>query len=637
MRIFESIPAINRKLNIAQVIRYLDSANRLMAQRPELAAQIALACYRQSNAMYFHHGAAVSLYTMALLQEKRSNFDSALVLYKSAIPLTLRSNKNQVQVIYIQMANVYLSTGQYEQALECNYRAIDALSRYNLKLSNRDSVALFHNIALTWQTLGETAKAAGYLALVKRAAFSSRSPASLLLYYRILLHLSPGLSDSVKGVYHQKMLELGHEAKDLDAQAVTLNNLCIFYIDRHLPDSARIYLDRMTTLFNNNRGLCDFNFFLAAINEGRILQLEGKYAEAEQVLLGVYAKLTALQFRNMQIYIEPYLAALYRVRGKYGKAYVHMKYFVALQDSMLSRQRIRSVDNWMKSRIVAQDKQLLEKQLLISTKHKALQQKNFWMISIISLGILLCFLLISFLRRSRNKQRLHQEALAQLRRMQQIDFLKAQVRGEEQERNRVATDLHDSIASQIWVIKLNLDDVLKGTETHAERKKNLEAIYDHLDGVAQEIRETAHNLMPTLLLEQGLSKAIVALCDRVKKNSSLDVEFQEYGLLPTLAPELELSIYRMIEELAQNVLKHAQATLLLVQLSYVNTLLNVTIEDNGCGLATMESRNKFGLKNIQRRVELLQGQFDFKSKPGMGTTIYIEFDVRCFPAVYLVE
>ncbi len=364
---------------------------------------------------------------------------------------------------------------------------------------------------------------------------------------------------------------------------------------------------------------------------------EQKYIQAEQVIESIYNEAKKKDFVDWTTSIEPTLAEIYHLRGKLTKAYELMQQYAARQDKVLKQQKSQSVTNWMKSRIAEKDKQLLKKQLFISIQNKQLQRKNFWMGSIAFFCVVLSFALVSFIRSYRHKQKLQQGAMEQLRQMQQIDHLKAQVRGEEQERNRIATELHDSIASQIWAIKLNLDEVLKGTETHSEQKQSLQTIYGHLDEVAQEVRETAHNLMPALLLEEGLTKAMAALCERIEKSTSLDVEFQEYGTIPALDIEIQLSIYRMIQELIQNVLKHAHATALLVQVSCVDTLLNVTIEDNGSGLATLENKNEFGLRNIQRRVDALQGQFDLKSAPGSGTTIYIEFDIRYFPETHVAE
>jgi signal transduction histidine kinase len=109
------------------------------------------------------------------------------------------------------------------------------------------------------------------------------------------------------------------------------------------------------------------------------------------------------------------------------------------------------------------------------------------------------------------------------------------------------------------------------------------------------------------------------------------VDFLEYGTIPRMDEDIELSLYRMIQELIQNVLKHAEgATQLLVQLSCIDTLLNITVEDNGAGFSetNLDSAKGIGLRHIQKRVNTLNGHIDLQSIRGKGTTVYLEFEIQ---------
>jgi two-component system NarL family sensor kinase len=150
-----------------------------------------------------------------------------------------------------------------------------------------------------------------------------------------------------------------------------------------------------------------------------------------------------------------------------------------------------------------------------------------------------------------------------------------------------------------------------------------------LDNTVNDIRRTAHNLMPELLLKHGLSEATRIFCDQVQDNEGLSISYQHYGFIDGPDKRFELSVYRIVQELVHNVIKHAQASFALVQLSQHNDILDVTIEDNGRGLQAHEGATKgMGLESIRQRVRELQGKININSSAGSGTTVYIEFNLK---------
>lgn len=124
--------------------------------------------------------------------------------------------------------------------------------------------------------------------------------------------------------------------------------------------------------------------------------------------------------------------------------------------------------------------------------------------------------------------------------------------------------------------------------------------------------------------------AMATFCEKMEKSTHLHIDFLSYGEIPALDPAVELSIYRMVQELVQNILKHASATQALVQLSCENNLLNVTVEDNGRGISEHDDKHTTGtgLTGIQARVQALNGHMDLKSIKNKGTAVYLEFDLH---------
>src|SRR5690606_34579591 len=145
--------------------------------------------------------------------------------------------------------------------------------------------------------------------------------------------------------------------------------------------------------------------------------------------------------------------------------------------------------------------------------------------------------------------------------------------------------------------------VLPEAHTSLEGARDFEKIMQHLDNATVELRRTAHNLLPEALLKNGLSEAVFYFCKDVDQSSGLRLEFQQYTEVPRLNPEIELSIYRIVQELLQNIVKHSGAKKAIVQLSFNEGLLNVTVEDDGTGFERVAGKNVsgIGIKNIYAR------------------------------------
>ena len=149
---------------------------------------------------------------------------------------------------------------------------------------------------------------------------------------------------------------------------------------------------------------------------------------------------------------------------------------------------------------------------------------------------------------------------------------------------------------------------------------------DILGEMGDEIRKTAHNLMPEVLLKQSLPDAVRAYCNNVRDGALFQLDFQSYGAFDDLTEDFKLNIYRIIQELLKNITQHAQASHVLVELVANENVLTVTVEDDGKGFNTGEIKNGIGLHNLRTRVNSMDGHFTLESEQGKGTSVFIEFD-----------
>ena len=152
---------------------------------------------------------------------------------------------------------------------------------------------------------------------------------------------------------------------------------------------------------------------------------------------------------------------------------------------------------------------------------------------------------------------------------------------------------------------------------------------DMIDTSIKELRRVAHNMMPEMLTKFGLDEAVKEYCNSINTTKLLTVKYQSLGMDTRLDSSVEIIIYRIIQELLNNTMKHAAATTSFVQLIREGNRLNVVVEDNGKGFDSRlaESSNGAGLANVRSRVDYLKGQLAIHAEPGKGTLVNIEFNV----------
>ena len=199
------------------------------------------------------------------------------------------------------------------------------------------------------------------------------------------------------------------------------------------------------------------------------------------------------------------------------------------------------------------------------------------------------------------------------------------IAAEENERKRIAADLHDGVGQIMSAAKMNLSAFENELPFRDEKQKiSFEKIIDLVDESCKEIRSVSHQMMPNALLKSGLASAIKEFIDKLD-NRILKVNLHTEGLNERLESNVETILYRIIQECVNNVIKHSGANTLDISLIKDADGLSATIEDNGKGF---DIKNKdhiegIGLKNIYSRVSFLKGTVDFDSSPGNGTLVAI--------------
>jgi signal transduction histidine kinase len=204
---------------------------------------------------------------------------------------------------------------------------------------------------------------------------------------------------------------------------------------------------------------------------------------------------------------------------------------------------------------------------------------------------------------------------------------KSILEAEEKERRRIAQDLHDGVGQLLSAAKLNLSNLESKIKVETEDQKvAMQNALTLVDDSVKEVRAVSHNMMPNTLIKLGLGSAVREFITKLGNAPTLKVDLEIVGLDTRLNDQVETVLYRVIQEIVNNIIKHAKASQISMQLIRHETELNVMIEDNGIGFDTnkLDTFDGIGLKGIQTRIEFLNGSVHFDSSIGRGTTVIID-------------
>ena len=273
-----------------------------------------------------------------------------------------------------------------------------------------------------------------------------------------------------------------------------------------------------------------------------------------------------------------------------------------------------------------------KKESRIALQQAQLQQQS--VLNYFLIGGSAALLLISILlfRNYRHKQHVQRLQIEELEKEKQITATAAVLRGEERERTRLAKDLHDGLGGMLSGIKFSLSNMKENLIMTPDHAQAFERSIDMLDSSIKEMRRVAHNMMPEMLLRYGLKTGLEEFCNEINRSGAIHTNYQFIGSNDIkLDQTIAVTIYRVVQELVNNAIKHSGAQNVLVQLdvSEAEKLVTITVEDDGKGFDKnlLGESGGMGWNNIQSRVDFLKGKIDIQSEKGKGTSVLIEISI----------
>jgi signal transduction histidine kinase len=408
------------------------------------------------------------------------------------------------------------------------------------------------------------------------------------------------------------------------------DNIALCYTDLHNDYEALIYFHKSLTISVNNK---ENPAIARDYSNIGILYLNTQQTDSaifylqNSIVLGSKVSDKGLLLKNYES-----LANAYAQKGDYKNAFEYHERYSALNDSILNEEKMKTIEEMVAKYNDSQKERMI--QLLHKENKTEEARRNALIGGWILLFLLLVGIIYIYIQRqnlSKKNEQIASQRIGDLLKGQEIKTYNAMLDGQEDERQRIASDLHDRLGSMLATVKMHfnvLDDSIKNLgEKNVNQYNRANAL---LDEACEEVRKISHNLSTGMIMSFGLVPALQELSESVGSTGMMNCKVLVYGLNERLETHIEISIYRMVQELFSNILGHAQAKNVTVQLNRLENILTITVEDDGVGFNVEDKMQSggMGLKSVSLRIEKLKGNFTIDSAPGKGTIAILELPLN---------
>lgn len=590
-----------------------------------------------------------------------SDIDSALYYNQLCEALIDKISAEQYKhPCFHDFVKIYHAKADYKNALTYCLQSIDVAKQNKNKFQEATSYRALFNI---YHNLNMNDSAVKYGVNSLKLTEEIKDTANLATNFGNLSWLYMDLNQYDKALdFGQKGIEAGEHYKDTSGLLVSLNNVALCYLRKGEDEKAIEFTKRQLLIAKKIKRLRSIeraliNLATSYYNLGDKTGLEKSALELNDHL----SKRTSIdpKIKSYQYIINGYDDIL---QGDFQQAEEELLngMEIAETDSIIdplliiysTLSTVKSAqhdfkaanfydEKWQSLTEYFQEEELSEYALELETKYEtekkeaqiqlqqiAIKQKNTLNYMLIGgIGALLIISILSY-RNYKHKQNLQQRRITELETQQQLTAAEAVLKGEEQERTRLAKDLHDGLGGMLSGIKYSLSNMKGNLIMTPDNAQAFERSMDMLDSSIKEMRRVAHNMMPEALVKFGLDTALNDFCTDVNQSGIVRVNYQSIGLEgAALSQTIAITVYRIIQELLNNVMKHASAKSVVVQVSKTNDEISITVEDDGKGFDStiLNGTKGMGWENIQSRIAYLKGKLDVQSEPGKGTSVLIEF------------
>ncbi|MDO5979387.1 sensor histidine kinase [Flavivirga spongiicola] len=548
-----------------------------------------------------------------------AQLDSATYYFENTKRLLQKLNdEKRVAIVNISLGAIQLRLGDYNKTIKTLTESATYFEKTNDSLNTAkcysNIASAFAELELYPKAIEYSEKALGVFENLKQTPFQLITLPNLATqYYKN--------GDTIKAIiYNNEAEQLAIKVNDKRSLSIIYNNLGELYLDK-APQRAQLYLEK--TLQLKNEINLKSGIEITQSNLGYIHLKNKNY----KIAISYFNKAIKQVKGKPLVFVYNNLKEAYKGLGQINKALEYSEKSNILNDSILNTENQKNfLEVQTKYETEKKEKEILQLQTdNIKVNYKRKQNRNLLIATLFAL--LLALLLIYFLQKNAKKKRIimeqnltiQEQDFNQLLKTQELEGIDAIINAQEIERHKMAADLHDNLGSKVATLKLYLESY--------NDKEDFSEFYDKLkklmNDTYNEIRSISKNKNFGAQINKGLIPSTKIIAKRISDSKKIDIKVINIDVNKRIENKLEIQVFRIIQELLTNIIKHSKASEAIVQFSEHDNTLNIIVEDNGTGFDINTPKSGIGLINIEKRIENIEGDLVIDTLKGNGTTIIL--------------
>ena len=550
-----------------------------------------------------------------ILYIKGENEAAKKALEKAIIVAKTLKNDAVLARLYNLLGNVEKRNNNYTVALQHYEYALKMASDYGLQ---KELLTINNNLVKLYWAIGNKKKATQTLKKNILDAHKKKDTLALANAYNILgvTYMEKNKDSSLYS--YNKAQYFANKVNNGYLQSVIISNLGYLHLHLKKYKESLNYLhqsEKISTQIGDNASLHHINISLGIYYEynDNLKEAIKKYRKAIDVygsFVDDYQMMNALWT----------ISGVYEHTGNYKNANKYLHNFIKLNDSILNLEKIKGFEEIRTQYEV--DKK--NDEILLLEKEQKLSNQKIIILIISSLGLLIFVLFYRHRIKvqkiiQKQKEQLFEKEKEALEREQEFKRIQGSIEGQEKEKNRISRELHDGIGGKLTGIRhlLQASDI---------PNSKTEVIANNLSSVASEIRTLSHHLSSHYIINTPFENLLTDLKDQYRYSQpfTIDINVFPQDCFDRLTPELKHNLYRILQELLNNIVKYAKADHITISFVRHKNYYACTVEDDGVGFDTKKQKEGIGLTNIKERIRNLNGTIEIHSLKNKGTTIAFE-------------
>lgn len=526
--------------------------------------------------------ASVNISLGAILLRQGNYLKTIEILTESASFFEGNNDELNVAKCYSNLSSAFAELENYNKAIDYCEKALKIFEKNGL---TQFQLITLPNLATQFFKKGDTLKAIDTYNKAESLALSMNNKRSLSMIYNNLGNIYLKKNANKSESYLLQALQLKNELNFVDGLEITKSNLGYIYLKKKNYVKAQKFLNDALT------------------------SVKGK----------------------QRVLVYNYLTEAYQNTGQLIKALEFSEKSRTLNDSILSTENQKAIfDIQTKYETEKKENEILE----LQTENLEVdyqRQQNFYLFIGALLALSLAILSIYFLQKNAKRkrtilqqnQKIREQNFNQLLRAKELEGIDNILEAQEKERSKMAAELHDNLGSKVATLKL----FLESSDNEDNFSKNYSKLKTLISETYNDIRNISKNKNFGAQISSGLIPSTKAIAHQISDTKKIKIDVINIDVKKRIENNTEIQIFRILQELITNIIKHAKATEAIIQFSEENNLLNIMVEDNGKGFNVHQNASGIGLSNIERRVEKMNGTFNIDSDKGNGTTIILNIPI----------